>query len=198
MIDQELIFGLESEWAILAGLVILSSTSIIRTVFDYSVIKKRKKKDEKVDQVLNAIERYLRILANKYTEEITERQLPVIINEVTMHLKSEIKVMAYASVGYNESMKDPELTRQKVIQYIHNLFTDTKLALGLFKWKGTVLSDLIRPEWKDEIEQSLLILIMSPHLTQDEAVAVSQKISTCLNQNFDKYKSHMLTKAYEL
>ena len=167
-------------------------------VFDYSVAKKQRTKDKEIEKVLFAIERYLRILSNKYTEEVTERQMPVIIAEVMLHLKNEIKVGAYASIGYKEGMKDPIETKCKIDQHVCNLFNDSKLALGLFKWKGMVLSELMSPDWKHEVREAVSKLVLSPHITQDEAVVISQKVGTFLDQKFMGYKATMLSSAYEL
>lgn len=195
---ESLIFGLKSEWAILIALLILSSSSILRMVFDYSVAKKQRGKDEEINKVLYAIERYLRILSNKYTEEVTERQMPVIIQEVILHLKLEIKVVCYSAVGYNEISKGEKNLKDKVDQAVCNLFNEAVLALGLFKWKGTVLSELLDNDWKHDVRKGIIEMVVAPHSDRKEAVLISQRMGTYLDQKFMGMKATMLSKAYEL
>lgn len=189
-------FGLQSDWAILAALFILTSVQIVQVVINGTRVKREKSEKERQSRVLDNIEMYLQILSNKYTEEVTERQLPIIIREFLGHCKESIMVIASTAITRNDVINNEREIRSKLTQLINNSFQTLRVDLSLFKWKGRLLAEFLNNKWSVEVVDKVTdIVITVTRRDKDEAY---RQLGTLLNSKFDYYKTETLSAAYEV
>lgn len=195
MDTSSLVLGLKSEWAILIALFILTSVQIIKIIFDNVKARKERSEYHKRIGTLVKIESYLKILSEKYTEEITERQLPVVIREFLDNCKNSIVAMGYSSIMQNNIEFHEKEIRAKLTQFVHNRFKGVYMDLSLFKWKGNLLSDFVIDNWGSIISKEIVeIVIKSSKCGKDEAF---NQLNTFTDQKFDALFTKTLSKAYE-
>ena len=196
MDSSSLILGLRSEWAILLAIFILTSVQLIKVILDSIKTKKEKIERDRRMKVLDKIEVYLRILSEKYTEEVTERQLPVILREFLNHCKEAILVKASSCITKNDIKSSKREVQAKLSQYIDNHFKNTHVSLGLFKWKGRLLSEFIDIKWCDDLKKGILEIVLEKSLIDKNGSYTL--LSSLIYNRFDFYTTEALSKAYEM
>lgn len=195
MDGTQLIFGLSSEWAILLAIFILTSVQLVKVIFDGARTKREKAQKEKSDNIMNQIEIYLRILSDKYTEEITERQLPTIFKQFLGHCREAIIVHGSTTITKNDIINNKPVIKAKVSQFIRNHFQTVMVDLGLFKWKGKLLSEFTKQTWCREVEENVLHIILEVGST-DKGEAYRQLISY-VDSKFEFFITEAIAEAYE-
>jgi len=196
MNPDTMVLGLSSEWAILLAIFILTSVQLVKVILDSAKNKREKAEREKRMHTLDKIEIYLSILSNKYTEEVTERQLPVLLKECLGHCRGGIIIMAGTAITKNDVINNEREVTAKVTQYIHNHFHSTTVNLGLFKWKGRSLSEFLHRDWCNEVTEGVVeIVIKTSRKSKEEAY---DNLGTFLEQKFNHFATESLSTAYEL
>ena len=152
--------------------------------------------NQKRDIVMNAIELYLKILSNKYTEEVTDIQMPVLVHEMTMHAKHAILVEAAAAISKNDILRHKRETEAKLNQFISNRYKDLVLNLGLFKWRGTALSEAVEMKYKESIIEGVIEIVVADRRTEKEFHESYRRLGSFMNQKFDAFQSSILSRAY--
>lgn len=196
--------NLETDWMIFVVVLVLAIVSLIKILVDARSERRRKSEDRerkaesiRREKTLDSIDRFLRILSVKYTEEVTDRQMPVILNEFLSGTRDTIIVMATSTISKNDVESNQREVKAKVKQFIQNRMRECRFNLGLFKWKGRVLSECSEESWTEEISQGILTIVLVPRLTKDERFEGYKSVIDFLTQRFDEYRAHMLEKAYE-
>lgn len=192
---DELIGGLQSEWSIILAILILASVQIIKVIFDASKTRKEKIERDRVVKTLNQIDGYLRILSDRFTEEVTERQLPIIIREFMSHCKKTIHLMAAASITRNDVINNSKEIKAKTNQFIINHFKSMIVNFGLFKWKEMYLSDFLNDGWSNEISQGVIKIILR---SNENKISAYRQLESFMDNKFDDYTTAILSNIYEI
>lgn len=190
--------GLQSDLAILISILILAGLQAFKIWIDYRTKISEKKIQARRDVVLDSIERYLKILSAKYTEEVTDIQMPVIINEMVMHMKEAITVEAAACITRNDVKKQRRETEAKLSQFICNRYKDLILNLGLFKWRGYSMSEFVDTKYREPIVEGVLEIVCSERESEKAQLQAYRNLGSFMNQKFDTLKSSVLSHAYNI
>ena len=190
-----LIFGLQSDWAILLAIFILTSVQFVKVLLDGTKTKREKLDRKRTISTLDNIDVYLRILSDKYTEEVTERQLPVILKEFLGHCKEAIIVQAAASITRNDVVNNEREVTAKLTQYIHNHFHSAQVNLSLFKWKGRLLAEFTKTSWCEKVTDGVIEVVIQT--TRKNKMEAYRQLDSFMQQKFDSFLTDALSSAYE-
>lgn len=196
MEGTDMILGLESEWAILSAIFILTSVQLVKTILDGVRNKREKVEQRQRMHTMDKIEMYLKILSNKYTEEVTERQLPVLIKECMGHCRESIIVMGSAAITRNDVVNNEREVRAKLKQFINNHFHSATVNLSLFKWKGRLISEFLNQDWCEQTIDGVSEIVINT--TRKDKGEAYRQLGSFMDQKFDHYTTETLSAAYEL
>lgn len=193
---DNLLNGIHSEWAILMALFLLLSFSAIRFFIEKNDKKKSKLEWAQSNQIQKDVRDYLAILASKYTEEVTERQLPILIRRVLENVRTQITIMVYDVITRNDISNHEREVKAKVQQFIQNQFSILYMDFGLFRWKGKPISNLLDTDYQQPVIENLLEIIVNVSVG-DKKEAYKQ-VGSFMEQKFDCFITETLSNAYEL
>lgn len=196
--------ALKEDWAILVAILILAVVQIIFKIIDQKKDKRTQEVNARRDEfevrresVMDSIERYLEILSNKYTEEVTDIQMPVIVNEFVGHMKEAITVEAAASIARNNIKSYRKETQAKLEQFISNRYKDLVVDMGRFKWHGLYMSEFLDKGFKDMLTQKVITIVIKERDTVDQTLEAYRQLGSSMDQYSDQLKNSILSKAYE-
>ncbi len=103
---------------------------------------------------------YLKISTQKYSEEITESQVRIIIE--SMLSSSQLEIFNYISkvIKENHIKGNEKEIASKIKLYIDNRFHKDSLLLKEFKFKGTTLSSFDCTKWKSYLTENILSSVL--------------------------------------
>ena len=163
---------------------------------DNRLHRSRKERELRMEGVMMHIEIYLKTLANKYTEEVTDLQMPIIVNEFVGHMEAMVLCEAAASITRNDIANNKPEVEAKLEAYICNRYRDMGISLGRFKWKGQYLSEFIPRDKKDELLECTLDIVLKDKHNESQKLQSYRNLGACVKQRGDEIRQHIISKAY--
>lgn len=187
---------LQNDWAIITAILILAILQGYKIWIDSRNAADRTRLDGRMENTLNNIELYLKILSDKYTEEVTDIQMPIIVHEFVGHIKESIMSEASFSITRNDIKNNKKEVQAKLEVFICNRFRELYTNLGRFKWKGCYLSEFIDLTLKDKVIENVLEIVLKERDTRDQVLMAHQNLESAVRQRFDEIKNDIKTRAY--
>lgn len=185
--------GLKSEWAILLGFFILTLLQGYKIWSDNRAQRTNSLEKARLEITLTSIERYLKIQTNKYTEEITDLQLPVLIQAFVGHARESLSYHAAGTVHRNEVHKNRAMVRSKITHFIDSRYKEISLGLSRFKYKGMSMNEFITCETKQDLIDGVLEIIFEDDAGADKTY---RNLGAFIEQHFDDLHQCIMKLAY--
>jgi len=185
-------------WGTLAIIVIYLTYSIVKDIIRN---KREKIKNIAIDKsqaaifkhlnetskINTEILRYLKIATKQYSEEITEKQLDIIIDRIYNNTKYKVFEYAMTVKKHNKVHENEKEVKAKLRAYIENIYISDYLALSEFKFKGNELSTFLKEETKDAITEEVIKIVFKYEFYESHKVLMSY-----LTNFFDRAKNTLL------
>lgn len=188
--------SLQNDWAIILFILILTCLQAYKIFVDSKASKGKLKFDSRLEGTMGSIELYLKILSDKYTEEVTDIQMPILVHEFVGHVKESIIVEAAASVTRNNVRNNKREIEAKMEQFICNRYKDMVMNLGRFKWRGTSMSAFVDMTLKQKIIDNVLDVVLTERDTNTLLMDGYRLLGSSMDQRFDELENSIKTKAY--
>lgn len=188
--------GLKSDWAIILAILILAILQGYKIYADTRANKTKVKFDSRLESTMNNIELYLKILSDKYTEEVTDIQMPIVIGEFVGHMKESIFVEASTSITRNDIKNNKKEIEAKMEAFINNRFKALYTNLGRFKWKGRYMNEFVDLNTKEKLISNVNEIVLKERDTKDQLFQAYRNLRSSCDQRFDELKNEILNNAY--
>jgi hypothetical protein len=188
--------GLQSDWGIIIAIAMLASLQGYKIWADARASKTRVTIDARLQQVMTSIELYLKILSDKYTEEVTDIQMPILVEEFVLNTKGAIMVEAMYSIIRNDIKNNRNEIHAKLEQSICNRYRDLVMNIGRFKYKGRSMSEFVDISMKEKITKNVLDIVLKERDTESQKQTAINNLQSCLTSRFDELHNSILERSY--
>lgn len=149
-----------------------------------------------MEQVMLHIEIYLKTLSNKYTEEVTDIQMPIIVNEFIGHMESQVLCEGSASITRNDVKNQKDQIESKIMAYMVNRHRELSINLGRFKWKGAYLNEFLPTDERGDFIDDVLDVILKERDTKDAMLLAYRDLNSVIKTHCDIMRQQVISKAY--
>jgi hypothetical protein len=188
--------SLQNDWAIITALLILAILQGYKIWLDNRLHRSRKERENRMEQVMINIEIYLKTLSNKYTEEVTDIQMPIIVNEFVGHMESQVLCEGAASITRNDVKNNREDIEAKITSFIVNRHRELVINLGRFKWRGAYLSEYLPQEDRGDLIDDVLDVILKERDTKEQVFVAYRNLGSVVKTHCDEVRQSVISKAY--
>ena len=188
--------NLQNDWAIICALLILALLQGYKIWLDNRLHRSRKERETRMEQVMISIEIYLKTLSNKYTEEVTDIQMPIIVNEFVGHMESQVLCEAAASITRNDVKNNKAEIESKLTSFIINRHRELIINMGRFKWKGSYLSEFIPVDDRGDLIDDVLDVVLKQRDTKEQTLMAYRTLFSVVKTHCDEVRQSVISKAY--
>ena len=188
--------ALKSDWAIIVSIFILAILQGYKIYADTRANRNKLKFDSRLESTMNNIELYLKILSDKYTEEVTDIQMPIVIDEFVGHMKECIFVEASTSITRNDIKNNKKEIETKLETFINNRYKSLYTNLGRFKWKGRYMNEFVNLNRKEKLISNVNEIVLKERDTKEQLLQAYRNLRSSCDQRFDELKNEILNNAY--
>jgi len=100
--------------------------------------------------------RYLKVSSQKYTEEITESQMRIVIESIFDNSQNEILNYVSKIMKENHIKGNEKEIVIKIKSFVSNRYHKDSLLLKEFKFRETTLYEQMKSEWKDYVNEIVI------------------------------------------
>lgn len=176
---------LKSDWAILIFMAIVSIVAMFKIYYDW-------KRDKIAQDTMKQIKHCLKILADHYTEEVSNRQMNKLVDTGVEHLKLRIGVDIAKIMIHNNIRTVPNM-EEKVEAYVKNAFEYFSLNMRMFKYSEIPLCDYIPDKYLPHVLEYCKGLVMKPRKSHLDGTNDLEQLSSYMSTKFAKLKTEMYT-----
>lgn len=195
--DELLTTTFQNDWAIILAILILAILQGYKIWADTRTAKSRGSFESEQKETMADIRLYLKILSDKYTEEVTDLQMPIIINEFVGHVEKATLCEAAASITRNHMRINMKEEATKLEVFIHNQFNELITNLGRFKWKGRYLGEFVNIDRKNKVVENVLEIVCRERDTNEQKMIAYRNLGSAIENRFTEIRNEIKSKAYE-
>jgi hypothetical protein len=146
-----------------------------------NAIYQQLKNDEKLNkEILN----YFKIVSMRYTNEISEAQMRILVEKILEASKFAIKSYTTKIMKENHILGNEIEIRSKIKQYISNRYKTDLLAFREYYFKCDSIDKSVSDGWCEDIIEMITSIVFN---TKSD-----RTLQTSLTNKFDAYKNQML------
>lgn len=190
--------GLTSEWAILVALAIVIIFQGYKLWLDNKNSKEDKLDRARMEILLTAVERYLKILAEKYTDEVSDIQLPVLVNSFIGNCRGAILTECAASITKNNVINNKTQITFKITSFVNNRYNDMLLAFSRFKYHGKPLDSLLPDTCDQSTIDDILGILLRERDTEYQKMEAYRQLGSYIDQRFDAMGQKIMLNVYDV
>ena len=158
--------------------------------------EQERERNVEVRAALFEMNKYLRILADHYSEEVSDRQMHTLIDGGIEHLKLRIgadiiKIMFHNNIHETPGMED------KTRAFIKNAFENTRLQFKDFRYKGISLDYYIPGQYQGHVIEWIVPLVMKDRTSHRDGMRDFNSFISYLMTKFIKMKNEMYSEVYK-
>jgi hypothetical protein len=187
---------LQSDWAIILAIFILAILQGYKIWIDKNNERENRIMNHRLENTMSNIEGYLRLLADQYAEEVTDIQMPIIIDVFVGHIKEAILCEGAASITRNDVKNNRAEINAKLDAFICNRFKELATNLGRFKWKGRYLSEFLDMQHKHKVIKNVNDVVLKERDTDGQKLIAYRNLDSVIRQRFDEIQNEIKFKAY--
>lgn len=188
--------ALQSDLFIFMAITVIAVTNLAQAIIAENRKRKDRQQQSLMKETLFNIERYLKILSEKYTEELTDLQMPIVVDEFCLHMRETIINECWASITKNDIRNNGAETSAKLESFVCNRYKELVTNLGRFKWRGRHLSELVDMSKKMKITENVLEIVIKERSTKEQYNTAYANIKSSVSQRCDELRNDIKSKAY--
>ena len=156
-------------------------TTISEIIQFKDYILKRYEEDEKVHQ---EIMQYLKVVSEKYVEEVSDTQIKILIESVFSNSQNAIYHYITSIMKNNHIQGNEREIKAKIKTFITNRYQKDILMLKEFKYHNKTLDTFLKEEWREYIIKTSLEIVLN--------LKGEKTLSSTLKNAFEGFRYTML------